>query len=804
MNARRGPTHVPPEPLTSELRLGTPEAQPPRALLRKDLLVARLFVPLAIAILGLTTYSIVSTWRMETRQLRRESVTDVDNTGRLMRQMLDDDALRLRSALGTFMHDQEFKDLFRARDRLALLERGLPLFQHLSDQYRLTRFYFIEPDGTAFARLHRPDDFGQKVTHATVRKAMQTGQPAWGLEVGKVAFALRVVKPYYDGDELLGYIEFAEGIDHILATLTGNGAAQQEIVVAINKEFLNRDRWENASHGRPGNLGGWDDFDQLVVSSATFETLPPEVRSLLACGDDGSRQSGRLIRIGDKAYGAGHVPMADVLGRTVGHALILRDMTSRLTALRQTTRTQALVGAGIACALALVAYAGLRRIMQTLAASRAALKHHAADLSDALERERRVSDLLAAVLNETTLDTPLQLLADSARESCNANIGLIALLDTDTGEVASLTWSNCSPHEIPPDFTLQQSPPFATLLRSDGVVCLDDVMAHPEVRRHPQRHLKLHAMLGTALRDDNGVFGLVAVGHTKPQRPFTGEHKKALATMADLATVAINRARIIDELKRIATEAEEASRKALVAREAAEHHAADSVAAYEALLATKQRLAIHIAISEAANRPRSLNQALASITDTCLTELDFDSVATYLLDEKTGQFVIASDRGLSKRFVAHMRYRTVKAPDRRESLHGKVLFFNHQELHERFADEPEFLAEGLTSAASVPLAVGERLVGLVFFCSHAQTEIGPRARAIIAEIAASVQPALANALQTDERKRVNPAAAGHEDRVTEMEHEVNALLAELGRPPKYTIPEETLTQKQGAASAPRQ
>ncbi len=803
MNARRGPIHVPPEPTAPELRPGAPEPQPPKALLRRNHLIAKFFIPLAVAILGLTAYDIVSTWRMEMRELRREIVRDVDNTGRLMRQMLNDDALRLRSALGTFMHDQEFKDLFRARDRQALLEHGVPLFRHLSDKYRLTRFYFIEPDGTAFARLHRPDDYGQKVTHATVRKAIETGQPAWGLEVGKLAFALRVVKPYYDGDELLGYIEFAEDIDHILATLTGNGTAQQEIMVAIDKEFLNKASWEKAGHGRPSSLGGWDDFDQLVVSSATFETLPPEVRPLIARAHDGSQQPGTLIRIGDAAYGAGQVPMADVLGRTVGHALILRNMTSRLTALKQTTRTQALVGAGIACALALLAYAALRRTMQTLAASRATLKHHAAHLSDALERERRVSDMLAAVLKEPTLDKPLQLLADSARESCGANIGLIALLDTDTGEVASLTLSNCAPDEVPPGFTPEQSPPFATLLRSDGIVCLDDVMAHPEIRRHPERHLKLHAMLGTALRDDSGVFGIFAVGHTKPQRQFTDEHKKTVATMADLAAVAINRARTVDELKRTANEAQEASRKARAAREAAEHHAADSAAAYEALLATKQRLAIHIAISEAANRPTSLNEVLSSITDTCLTELDFDSVATYLLDEKTDQLVMASDQGLSKPFVAHMQCCPVKPPDRRESLRGNVFFFNHQDLNKRFADEPEFLAEGLTSAASVPLGVGERFVGLLFFSSHVQAEIAPRARAIIAEIARSVQPAIANALHAGELEHFNQAAAWREDRVTEVKREVNALLAELGQPPRYTIPDDTLTETHNAATGPR-
>jgi hypothetical protein len=48
-----------------------------------------------------------------------------------------------------------------------------------------------------------------------------------------------------------------------------------------------------------------------------------------------------------------------------------------------------------------------------------------------------------------------------------------------------------------------------------------------------------------------------------------------------------------------------------------------------------------------------------------------------------------------------------------------------------------------------------------------------------------IQPIVANALQTEDLDRFNRAAAGREDRVIQVKQEVNELLIELGRQPRY-------------------
>jgi hypothetical protein len=366
------------------------------------------------------------------------------------------------------------------------------LFRHLSEEYNLTRFYFIEPDGTAFARLHRPDDYGQKVAHPAVQRAMETTQAASGLELGKVAFALRVVAPYYDGDELIGYIEFGEDIDRILRVLSGTGA--EHISVVIEKQYLDRAAWESAAHAESGGAGDWDEYTDVVLSSTTFETLPPEVGRLIADGVD--LTTARLVSVGDTVYGIGRVPLTDLLGRRAGYAIMMHDATARVVAVREAVRAQALAGAGIAVIAAALLYVALRSTIRALSSSRTALRIHAALLGEALGREQQMSQTLSIFLAEPELDRALPLLADAARTLTKAGASLIVLRDPHTGTVGRLATSGTPEPPGPLQPLLDESPALAVVVAADDLVSVDDVMALPDFTGYPDYHPKIRAMIG--------------------------------------------------------------------------------------------------------------------------------------------------------------------------------------------------------------------------------------------------------------------------------------------------------------------
>jgi len=71
--------------------------------------------------------------------------------------------------------------------------------------------------------------------------------------------------------------------------------------------------------------------------------------------------------------------------------------------------------------------------------------------------------------------------------------------------------------------------------------------------------------------------------------------------------------------------------------------------------------------------------------------------------------------------------------------------------------------------------------------SHTLTAIPSAMVPLLEEVHRSIQPAVANALQAEDLDRFNRVAAGREDRVIQIKQEVNALLAELGREPRYAV-----------------
>jgi len=239
-------------------------------------------------------------------------------------------------------------------------------------------------------------------------------------------------------------------------------------------------------------------------------------------------------------------------------------------------------------------------------------------------------------------------------------------------------------------------------------------------------------------------------------------------------------------------EADAASNEARAARETAEQRAAETAAAYNELMVAQQRLAAHAATLEAASRSMKLDETLRSVLDACIEQLGFDSGTFYLVDPVTDELVLRHAQNFPEHFTEHMRRMRLGSAIAPTEFAQGVQFLDQRWLKEHFALDPIFLAERITSAAIVPLSVGERFAGLLILASHIHGEIEPGLRTMLLDLIRSICTAVANALQADDLERFNRAAAQREDRVIEMKREVNALLAELAREPKYTVTEEQL------------
>jgi hypothetical protein len=237
---------------------------------------------------------------------------------------------KLAAALDVLLANEELRTAFAARDRERLQRLAAPLFATMRERDRITHWYFIEPDSLeVFLRVHKPELRGDVVSRATLRQAIDTRELGAGKELGQTAFALRVVRPWLHGGELVGYVELAEEIDHFLTALkTRTG---DEYGLLVKKKFLDEQAWARVLGPRSNT---WNDRpDVVVVDTTTFtEGIIDYEGDIEAIPDDGDAL-GEIER-GDRAYVRGIFPVRDAAARKVGGLFVLHDFTRSHAALK--------------------------------------------------------------------------------------------------------------------------------------------------------------------------------------------------------------------------------------------------------------------------------------------------------------------------------------------------------------------------------------------------------------------------------------------------------------------------------------
>lgn len=196
------------------------------------------------------------------------------------------DTNALSTVLDVILQDNGFKESYLRKDRFALFDYGQPLFENIKKDYGITHFYFHLPEGTTFVRMHSKTKFDDKVDRLTFKQAVDSKVIGSGIELGKTAFALRVVKPYYDGDKLIGYIELGKELDHFLAVLkekTGNNYS-----IFVTKNAVDQATWASVRTGH-GLESNWDNYTNLVEMNNTTRDIPNK-ENVLSCLNEENAQ----------------------------------------------------------------------------------------------------------------------------------------------------------------------------------------------------------------------------------------------------------------------------------------------------------------------------------------------------------------------------------------------------------------------------------------------------------------------------------------------------------------------------------
>ncbi len=286
------------------------------------------------------------------RSVRIAARESLASGARLYTDLETADVEKLSSTLRALGEVEALRRAFRDRDRERLLALARPVFEDLERRFRVTHWYFTEaePKRTVFLRVHKPEVRDDVVNRATLLGAVATKQVASGKELGKTAFALRVVQPWYEDGKLLGYLELGEEIDHFLARMRQLTGDHYGLLLA--KRHLDGGEW-SALRARTGQRNDWDDRRETVLANATGEgDLVEAPRDPESLPDEGVLLA--EVSRGKRTYVRGAFPVRDAVGKKVGTLFVLHDITAMRDAM-----LSGRVGSIAAIAAAFVAVCGL-------------------------------------------------------------------------------------------------------------------------------------------------------------------------------------------------------------------------------------------------------------------------------------------------------------------------------------------------------------------------------------------------------------------------------------------------------------
>lgn len=393
---------------------------------------AKLLPPLIIVILLLLGGSI---WRISDDQSKiikeAEKVT-AQRVEDLLKDEMNRDVATMSSTLEAIIRDPELARSFQAKNIEALLERGRPLFSRLKEKFKVTHFYFHQPNRNNLVRMHK-ERRGDLIKRRTIKKASTTNRPSAGLEQGPTGNpVLRVVYPWHtnfpltscqplytvpcstnifdqpDSGELIGFVELGKEFEDIASEVSK--LLNVDLVVAVDKKFLDRKRWENRNKNI-GKQSKWDKYPNHVIIDQTVETLPPEISEKMG-GTRSDRQNSILLKKQNQTSQVIFIPFKDLDGQDIGYVVVIKDISGISNAANESIQNISIIGSTLGIGLIVLFYFLLTRIENNLVKRRLEIFEAKNELEKSHHQLSEYNQTLESKIEERTV-----LLAQSIKDA---------------------------------------------------------------------------------------------------------------------------------------------------------------------------------------------------------------------------------------------------------------------------------------------------------------------------------------------------------------------------------------------------
>ena len=321
-------------------------------------------VPFGVLLGILLVVSVASICWIQQKHIDTGVSSRLSSAQRLFNNLLDHEAKFINGQIDFLKADGLLQTAWLQRDREALLAHAQPIFETLRSAYRVTHFYFVEPDKTCFLRVQTPGRYGDKKRLFTLDRVVAEGTPQYGIELGKLGtFTLRVIHPWRIDGALVGYMELGMEIEHLTPKL--KEALDAELFFMIDKKYLTRSKWE-VGLKMMGREGDWNRFADFALIDSTMRTISDDLG--LRLEEVQYQGDGALFKTvcNGRKYRGGCIALQDAGNRQVGTAIVMTDITEASASLFALSTSLIGVAVGLGSVMLTLFYFYIGRIGRML------------------------------------------------------------------------------------------------------------------------------------------------------------------------------------------------------------------------------------------------------------------------------------------------------------------------------------------------------------------------------------------------------------------------------------------------------
>ncbi|MCP4153883.1 MAG: PAS domain S-box protein [bacterium] len=329
-----------------------------------------LLLPLTIVLLlliGGFGFILVKTEQSVLEQSNRKTL---DDSLLEFKALLKEQSRTLEVLQELLIHEETLRSSVKTGNREGLLAVYAEKFASLRRKYGITHFYIHRPDRVNLLRMHKPEKHSDLIDRFTALEAERTGTCCSGIEIGVLGtVTFRVVKPFFDGETLAGYLELGKEIKETLAGIHKTNGI--EIAVTIHKTKLQQNPGKT-SRTMTGSNNHRERFPHSVL---LYSSLPFPAECNRFVGEERHTHNALTARaeFDGKSWSVLLTPLFDVSGAEVGDLIILKDISATLA-----MSGRALVAAAVGGLLLFAILLGL--IYYLLRHSSSIIRKHQEDL----------------------------------------------------------------------------------------------------------------------------------------------------------------------------------------------------------------------------------------------------------------------------------------------------------------------------------------------------------------------------------------------------------------------------------------